>query len=363
MVLGIFVVFTFITILLILPYWIISADPFPRPTGQWQVGTSDLNWDTLDQSGLIAKVWYPTDIENGIRSPYLDRMGQKFSLKVAINLLYRLLFSRFCFGRVSSTPALINAPLIQIQNSFPVILFSPGLTAINALNTFYALEFASHGFIVVGINHPGSSASTILTDGSQIGIDQEVLDGFVHPDLFVSKLTVNQANNISMVLDQVISLNFDADSFWHQRIDTSRIFAAGHSIGGSASFAACGKDRRISKSVNLDGFFYIDEISMSCMEKDFFLILPDRNKNAPKEIKFQSKYDLMMAKDKERIEKLSGNTNFNVLLLQSASHVSFSDIPLIINPAFSRTIGLFGGTDGRELLSRTSMIMIDFFNK
>jgi Platelet-activating factor acetylhydrolase, isoform II len=363
MVLGIFVVFSVITILFTLLYWIISADPFPQPTGQWQFGTSDLIWDTLDQSGLIAKAWYPTDVKNGIRSPYLDRMGPNFSLKIATNLLYRLLFGKFCFGRIPSTPALINAPLSQSQDSFPVILFSPGLISINSLNTFYALEFASHGFIVIGINHPGSSASTMLTDGSQIGIDQEVLDAFVHPDLSVSKITVRQASNISMVLDQVVSLNSDADSFWHQRIDISRIFAAGHSIGGSASFAACGKDRRISKSINLDGFFYIDEISMSCMEKDFFLILSNRTKNAPKEIKSQSKYDLMMAKDKERMEKLSGNTNFNVLLLQLASHVSFSDIPLIINPAFSRTIGLFGGTDGREVLSRTSMIMIDFFNK
>jgi hypothetical protein len=363
MVLGIFVVFSVITILFTLLYWIISADPFPQPTGQWQVGTSDLIWDTLDQSGLISKVWYPTDVKNGIRSPYLNRMGPNFSLKIATNLLYRLLFGKFCFGRIPSTPALINAPLSQSQDSFPVILFSPGLISINSLNTFYALEFASHGFIVIGMNHPGSSASTMLTDGSQIGIDQEVLDAFVHPDLLVSKITVNQANNISMVLDQVISFNFDTDSFWHQKIDTSRIFAAGHSIGGSASFAACGKDHRISKSVNLDGFFYIDEISMSCMEKDFLLILPDRNKNAPKEIKLQSKYDLMMVKDKKRIEELSGNTNFNALLLQSASHVSFSDIPLIINPVFSRAIGLFGGTDGRELLSRTSTIMTDFFNK
>jgi dienelactone hydrolase len=363
MILVVLVVFTFITVLLTLPYWIISAAPFPRPTGQWQVGTSDLIWDTLDQEGLIAKVWYPTDIKNGIRSPYLDRMGKNFSLNIATNLLYRLLFGRFFFGRIPSIPALINEPLSQSQDSFPVILFSPGLIALHSLNTFYALEFASHGFIVIGINHPGSSASTMLTDGSQIGIDQEVLDGFVHPDLLVSKLTVNQANNISMVLDKVISLSFDADSFWHQRIDASKIFAAGHSIGGSASFAACGKDRRISKSVNLDGFFYIDEISVSCMEKDFLLILPDRKKNFTKAIKFQSKYDLMMTKDKERIEKLSGNTNFNVLLLQSASHASFSDIPLIIKPVFSRTIGLFGGTDGRELLSRTSMIMINFFNK
>jgi hypothetical protein len=363
MVLGIFVILTFITILLTLPYWIISAQPFPQPTGQWQVGTSDLIWDTLNQSGLIAKVWYPTDIKNGIRSPYLDKMGQTFSWKIATNLLYKLLFSKFCFGRIPITPALINAPLSQSQDGFRVILFSPGLTAINSLNTFYALEFASHGFIVIGINHPGSSASTMLTDGSQIGIEQEVLDSFIHPDLLVSKLTVNQANNISMVLDRLISLNSATDSFLYQRIDASRIFTAGHSIGGSASFAACGKDCRISKSVNLDGFFYLDEINMDCMEKDFLLILPNRDKNAPKEIKSESKYDLMMAKDKTRIEQLSGNANFHALLLQSASHVSFSDAPLIINPAFSRMIGLFSGTDGRELLSRTSTIMIDFFNK
>jgi dienelactone hydrolase len=363
MTIAISIIIVFITIVITLPYWIISANPFPQPSGQWQVGVSDLIWDTPDRSGLIAKVWYPTDIKNGIRSPYLEKMGSNFSEKILVNLLYKLIFSKFLLGRVTTTPALINAPLSQYQDGFPLVLFSPGLTAINSFNTFYALEFASHGFIVIGINHPGSSASTMLTDGSQIGIEEEVLAGFSHPDLMVSKLAANQANNISIVLDKVISLNSTNDSLLERKIDTSKIFTAGHSIGGSASYVACSRDRRISKSVNFDGFFDIEEIEIDRLEKDFLLIIPDRDRHDRQKIQPQNKFDILMAKDLIRIDRLSNNKNFTALLLPSASHVSFSDLPLIINPVFSKAIGWFGGTDGRELLARTSTLAIDFFNK
>jgi dienelactone hydrolase len=345
-----------------LPYWLMPTNPFPKPSGKWQVGTSNLTWDSPNHAGIIAKVWYPTDIENIIPSNYIDELGKTFSSNIVINLLLNLIFSHPFLDHIK-TPVSIDVAFCESQDSFPVILFSHGLFGINFLNTFYALEFASHGFITIGINHPGSSVSTMLADGSQIGMKQELLDMFDRPEILASQVTIDRANDISMVVDKVISLNFTNDSFLHQKINTDKIFAAGHSSGGSAVFAACGKNRRISKSINFDGFFYMNEIDIDFAGKEFLLIQSSRNNYVSKGGESQIKFDLMMEKDKIRIEQLSGNVHFHHLLLQSATHVSFMDLPVIINPALSKPLGLFGKTDGLDLLLKTSTAAIDFFNK
>ncbi len=267
--------------ILILPYWIIPANPFPQPSGQWQVGTSNLIWDVPNQPGRIAKMWYPTNAKKGIYSPYIDNIERTLSvMKTGINPLYKFVFSKFYLNRVL-TPALIDATPGQSQDGFPVILFSPGFGSINFLSTFYALEFASHGFIVIGINHPGSSASTILTDGSQVEfnkIKEEVLNDSHRFDQFISEIMVQQAGNISIVLDKVVNLNSITDSFLYQIVNQNKIFAAGHSIGGAASFIACGKDQRISKGVNLDGSF-IDAANTNYARKELLKINADRDKS------------------------------------------------------------------------------------
>jgi hypothetical protein len=93
-------------------------------------------------------------------------------------------------------------------------------------------------------------------------------------------------------------------------------------------------------------------------QKDFLLIMPDRP--IPKKSKTPNKFDLMMAKDQEKIAQLTDNKNFNMILLNLASHVNFSDLPLILNPTFSKALRLFGGTDGRQTLAETSTMAINF---
>ncbi len=355
----IFLIIICIVGIILLPSWIIPANPFPQPSGEWSVGTSNLIWDSSNQSGIIAKVWYPTDIENVMPSPYLDKLGKTFSSNIVVNLLLKLIFSNVFLGHVK-TPVSIDVTPAQCLEGFPIILFSPGFLSINSLHTFYGLEFASHGFIVIGINYPGSSISTMLENGLQIGINADGLD---QPELLASKLAVDRASDLSIILDRVISLNSHRDSFLYQRIDTSKIFAAGHSLGGSASFAACGQDRRILKSVNFDGFFFMEEIDLSCVDKEFLLIQPDRHQSKLKQKRSQTEYDVLMAKDNLRIAQLSGSPNFHHFLLPSVTHISFTDLPLVINPRLSKSISLFGKADGLDLLLQTSKITMDFFNK
>jgi Platelet-activating factor acetylhydrolase, isoform II len=78
-----------------------------------------------------------------------------------------------------------------------------------------------------------------------------------------------------MVLDEVIKLNSDANSWLYQKVDMNQVFAAEHSAGGAASFAACEQDQQILKAVNFDGYIK-DPINMDNLDRPLLLILSDR---------------------------------------------------------------------------------------
>ena len=363
MIIIIFLLFACFIGLVFLPYGLISANPFPEPSGHWKVGTSDLIWHLPSYSGIIAKIWYPSSTEQESHSPYIDYLDRTLSIITkGLSPFFKLILNRFYLGRIQ-TPSSINATLALSQNDFPIILLSPGFGGVNFLNTFYALEFASHGFIVIGINHPGWSSGTLLVDGSQVILNQFDFNDVDRADALFAKITKQKANNLSAVLDEVFNLNTTVDSWLYQKIDITKIFAAGHSSGGAASFLACGTDPRIAKSVNLDGFLYMEEINIAGMEKEFLLILSNRDKYAPQSSKSQNSFDVVMAKDKTRIDRFVDHANVHKHLLHSANHLNFTDLPLILNPLFSKLFGLFGEGDRLDLSLKTSAIMIDFFDK
>jgi dienelactone hydrolase len=343
-----------------LPYLIFSKNTFPQPSGKWQVGTTDIDWDAPNYpSGIIAKVWYPTDEHSGVKSPYIDKIGRVFADGIVINIVYKLIF--LLLRRISTTPAFINAAPIQTPGGLPVVLFSPGFGGVNYLGTFYALEFASHGFMVIGINHPVSNVGTICMDGSQIkfeNYDIAIFKDIPKFERYMGNIMQEQAENISTILDRIIDLNHIPDSLLYQKIDPNRIYAAGHSIGGAASFIACGKDRRISKGVDLDGAFVDLEFDdADYTGKDLLLIHADREKYMPEQ------YHAITANDSMWIDRLSTKTNLEKIVFESANHTSFTDISMFVNPTIGRRLGLLGDIDGFRVLSETSVMMMDFFNK
>ncbi len=285
-------------------------------------------------------------------------------MTIGLNPLVKLIFNRLYLGRVV-TPAVLNATLERSSDGFPLILFSPGFAGVNWINTFYALTFASHGFIVVGINHPGSSAASLLADGSQVKIMTLEKDVFTDADRFdavLAETSQEQAKNISRVVNTAIPLNSNANSFLHQKINVNRIFAAGHSIGGAASFIACGQDRRLAKGINFDGAF-IDAIGTNYTDKELLLVSADRDKFRPKNQKMRLPYDQIVERDALRIDQLASKANLQRIMLPMTGHLNFADAPLIIRPVFAQSIGLVGKMDGLEILLKTSAIAMDFLGR
>ena len=361
----IFSLLTFAVGILILPYWLIKSHPFPQPSGQWQVGVSDFIWDEPARTGVIAKIWYPTNDKQGIQSPYIDRIDRTLSVITSgISPLFKLIAKLYLSRTVA--PSFIDATLRQSQDGCPVVLFSPGFRSMNFLNTFYALEFASHGFVVIGINHPGISAGALIIDGSQVQFDpidsKLAIDEYEQSNSLYSDLIIRQADNISAILDKIISLNSTTDSFLYRKINPTKVFAAGHSIGGAASFIACGKDDRIAKGINLDGIF-INLSDLNYSNKELLLISSNWEEYNPKDKVSQPRIDRIVAKDRIQREQLATKTNLHQCSFQSSSHFNFTDLSLIIRPIIGKKIGLFGSIDGLELLLKTSTEMIKFLDE
>lgn len=362
----IFLIILALTIgIFLLPYWLIKTHPFLQPSGEWNVGISELIWDAPNRSGIIAKIWYPTNDRQDIYSPYIDKIDRILAVMTTeINPFFKFIL-KFYLSRIT-TPSFTNAKPIQFEDGCPVILFSPGFASIDFLNTFYALEFASHGFIVIGINHPEISLCTLMVDGSQIAfkpVDTElVFAEYDRPNSLFSDLVRAQADNISVIVDRIINLNTITGSLWHQKINPNKIFAAGHSIGGAASFVACGKDNRIAKGVNLDGIF-VNPVNTNYENKELLLISANWEKYSPKDRETRTRIETIMAKDKNQREQLAIKANLDRCLFQSASHFNFMDLSLIIRSTIGKKIGLFGSIDGLELLSKTSTEIMRFFNQ
>jgi predicted dienelactone hydrolase len=350
-----------------LPYVLIPKNVLPQPSGEWQVGTSEIAWKSPDypQTGIIAKVWYPTAEKSGINSPYLSKINGDFSEKIAINLVYKLIFS--LLRRVSTIPVFTNATPLQTFDGLPIVIFSPGFGGINYLGTFYALEFASHGFIVIGVNHPKSNVGTMCMDGSQIKFENFNTSIFNEPDKlekYIGNIARTQAINISIIVDEIIQLNSTLGSLFYQIIDSSRIFAAGHSAGGSASFVACGRDRRISRGIDLDGTYVDLDLEIADYAgKKLLLIHSDREKYKPKNKVGIHQYNAMIAIDEQWTDKLGIKANLQKTLFESTTHSGFTDLSILINPAIGKKIGLLGQSDGLTVLKESARVMINFLNE
>jgi hypothetical protein len=349
-----------------LPYLLIPKNVLPQPSGQWQVGTSEIAWKSPDypRTEIIANVWYPTAEQSGINSPYLHQLGRDFADPIATNLVYKLIFS--LLRRVSTIPVFINATPLQTSDGLPIVLFSPGFGGINYFGTFYALEFASHGFIVIGVNHPNSNVGTMCIDGSQIKFENFNTSIFNEPDKleqYIGNIARTQAINISIIIDKIVQLNSTLGSLFYQTINPNKIFAAGHSAGGSASFVACGRDRRISRGIDLDGTYVDLDLEIADYTgKKLLLIHSDREKYKPKNKLGIHQYNAMIAIDEKWTDKLGVKVNLQKTLFESTTHSGFTDLSILINPTIGQKIGLLGRSDGLTILRESASIMIDFFN-
>ena len=162
----------------------------PPLSGAFAVGRTRFDWlDAARQRELMVWVWYPANQNSlGTSSSYLPgRWGELASAWEARNINLRVVAQPFSWPKLWSAltfhpplsavslqrlqiHALDNAQWADAPRNFPVLFFSPGLGMMPTDYTALIEDIASHGYVVVGINPTGYTASTVFADGRQAGL-------------------------------------------------------------------------------------------------------------------------------------------------------------------------------------------------
>ncbi len=112
----------------------------------------------------------------------------------------------------------------------PVVIFSHGLGGSREAAPYLGAHWASHGFLAVFIQHPGSDRS--VWAGQPIGTARQALAAAVNPQAAVARF-----RDLPFVIDE-IERRSKAGQI---KVDTSRIAMAGHSFGSHSVLAAAGR--------------------------------------------------------------------------------------------------------------------------
>ena len=310
------IIFTGLALVLLLALLIIPQLELPTPQGPYAVGQTVFTWvdtsrpevmteDLADFREVIAFIWYPAEPGTGTKSPYFPGLSSVSKALVESGGKH-LEFSS------SIRKAYLTRNLLKAQH----LILSPGNgTNIEFYNSL-ASEIASHGYIVVGLNHPYDVAAVELSNGKVAPYDKDQwsLEPSAYQVYTAERIKVRTAD-VLFALDQLESLNSSVDNPFRGSLDLEAVAVAGHSLGGITASEACKSDTHFRTCLNFDdlqkgGPFSMEETALPPEQPFMFLTK-------------ESELHAML------IERFESMTEGYWIVIHGASHESFTDGPLL----------------------------------
>ncbi|MEQ8924257.1 MAG: hypothetical protein RLO81_00505 [Fulvivirga sp.] len=350
---------------------VLGKNQFKKPSGAYsEVGSAD--YEITDYSRhedatvrkddfrrILIKIFYPAQ-SDGVKEKasyhpnpdvFNDNVKQLYGIP-------KILLSRLS---KSKSNALKNVAIAQGDRKFPVLLFSHGLNGNNSQNNFQFAELASHGYVVVSIEHPFAASGTVFSDG-QLGAT--IPFGKMKDEEFAHSLVKTWSDDQLYVLNYIETLNQDNKTRFFNRLNLDKVGVFGHSLGGATSAASLTRDNRLKVGINMDGFyfgnFYKDGFHQPFLElRSEVIPLEELSaKQLQQEYDMSREYYQYLFVDgwNERLNTYAKN-GYESITIKGANHMSFSDFPLVI--PFRKLIA--GDVD--RIHQEINKNVIDFFNK
>ncbi|CEF84480.1 hypothetical protein FGSG_06443 [Fusarium graminearum PH-1] len=298
-----------------------TAINLPDPTGPYGVAlrpqgmTDTKRIDPYDPKKghrqVLASIFWP--IHSTVCSkeivPYMPPAVAQFYGQQAQSMgLSNDTFAAFEYA-VCKTPA--SAKGCDSQRSFPLAVFSPGAGNSRLLYSNMARSLASYGNIVVLIDHPYDADIVEFPDGQIIrsGNIPETTKSLID-------LTKVRAMDISFVISKVLQPSFQRKVFkgLPGSVDSKKVFALGHSLGGASAAVASLSDVRLRGGMDLDGQIFEPALSKG-LDKPFFLV--GRPNHSKEDTTWKTFYAKLRGPKKE-------------IAIKGTVHGSFTDYPQLI---------------------------------
>ncbi|PHJ65469.1 dienelactone hydrolase [Nostoc linckia z18] len=117
----------------------------------------------------------------------------------------------------------------------PVIVFSHGFGSVRTDLRYLAEHLASHGYVVVALEHPGSN-------GNNVNSALQGKNRLVKPEEFL-----NRPQDISFVLDELEKLNQTANNPLVGKLATQNAMIVGYSFGGGTALTIAGGELQLQR--------------------------------------------------------------------------------------------------------------------
>jgi len=246
-----------------------------------------------------------------------------------------------------------DAPLNPDGGPYPVLLFSHGWGGFRAQNTYQMQELASHGYIVVGLEHPFGAVATVFPDGEIIRNNPRALAGNGGDEEFTQnaqRLVDQWAGDMSFTLDILEKRNATPGDPLHGMVDLERVGVLGHSTGGGATIQFCGTDVRCDAGLPMDAFMapVSNQVLEVGLSQPFLFLFSEDWSSADNDALFDQFY--------RNVDQSIG-----ILTILGTSHYDFSDLPAL--SPLSPYLGLKGPLNGSRVLEIINEYSLAFFNQ
>ena len=335
----------------------------PPPSGPYQIGTRIYELTDTSRKELYSgvdearrsqiQVWYPAEADaTAERSPWMAN-ADVFAPAIAQDILELPSFFLDHLALVK-VPAYKEATVATAEGGFPVILFSHGWNGFNAQNTGQALQLASNGFVVVGVQHTYGAVVTVLEDGTIAKNNPAALPDGLPTDEYEQAahlLSDQWAGDLGFALDFLEERNNDTSSPFYGSFDFSRVGVYGHSTGGGAAIQFCGTDSRCKSLLGMDPFMRpvsYEVLASGLSQPSFFM--------------FSQRWaDDVDSRNNELFDPFYGKVTdtFGAVYIEGTAHYDFTDLPLL--SPLAPQLGLKGPINGKRVTVIVNDYLLSFF--
>ena len=342
---------------------LLPVPSIPVPSGPYQVGTTiyELSDDSRREfySGkdearrFQIQVWYPSEAgPSDERAPWMSH-AEIFAPAIAAYIDLPSFFLDHL--ALVEMPAYKESKVARTSEGYPVILFSHGWNGFNAQNTGQALELASHGYIVIGVQHTYGAIVTVFEDGTVAHNNPSALPSGAPDDEYeaaAQKLVDQWAGDLGFALDFMQSKNIEANSPFYGSLDLSRVGVYGHSTGGGAAIQFCGTDARCKALLGMDPF--MRPVSYEVLESGV---------TQPAFFMFSQRWaDDVDSRNNELFNRFIPNVKEprGVISIDRTAHFDFSDLPFL--SPLTPQLGLKGPINGKRVTAIINDYLLSFFD-
>ncbi len=334
----------------------------PALTGPYKVGTLTMmltdparkeiySQNPDEPRKFMIQIWYPALPAVGAQTAPWMPDAQVYA--PALARMFHLPSFFLDHLALAHASAYSDAPLNPAGGPYPVLIFSHGWEGFRAQNTFQMQELASHGYVVVGMEHPYGSVVTVFPDGQVIDNNPAAMSEGSPEDIqtVAARKLVNQwTGDMAFALDTLAQWNaHDPAGRFIGALDLEKVGVLGPSTGAGATIQFCALDSRCKAGLPMDAYMtpVTEDVLDRGVSQPFLFLFSERWSSQGNRALFNRLYSHITQPDR-------------VLTILGTDHYDFSDLPML-SPLASQ-LGLKGPLNGERDLRIINDYSLAFFD-